>query len=357
MDYPKSVPNIGLVNGRFVDEDPIAGTPGSLVPSAWGNGVTQEILSVISSVGLAPSEADNTQLLKAIKLMMTKASPMLSLVKNFTASKALTSEDLGLILVSGASETITLTLPAVDATLGIRDVIIRRVDNSGNRLLVQCSGTDTIKFHTHLRATGYPFLVLMGAGDWWHLRSDASGSWWPVGRFDNTSLGRPVFETTTLFSPGGYGALNGTVLYRNEWPWLWDHAQQSGMLRTEAARVGYEGGWTSGDGVSTFRGPEGRGEFLRVLDESRGVNPGRVAGSRETDTLQEHGHALLNQAKGTTSTTLNSGNQMNANIAEIGVNAGASTNRWVVVEGMIGGRSSNETRPVNIAYPGRIKVI
>ncbi len=36
MDYPKSVPSAGLVNGQFADENPIIGTPGSLIPASWG---------------------------------------------------------------------------------------------------------------------------------------------------------------------------------------------------------------------------------------------------------------------------------------------------------------------------------
>lgn len=67
MDFPISVPNIGLVGGVFVDEDQLAGTPGSLIPSAWGNAITEEVLNVITAGGLVPSEADVTQLLKAIR--------------------------------------------------------------------------------------------------------------------------------------------------------------------------------------------------------------------------------------------------------------------------------------------------
>jgi len=37
MDYPKSVPSAGLVNGKFVDENPLTGTAGSLIPAEWGN--------------------------------------------------------------------------------------------------------------------------------------------------------------------------------------------------------------------------------------------------------------------------------------------------------------------------------
>ncbi|WP_438300862.1 hypothetical protein [Pseudomonas sp. NMS19W] len=67
MDYPKSVPGIGLVNGKFVNEDVVGGLPGSLIPATWGNGITDELLNVVKSAGLEPSENDVTQLLLAIK--------------------------------------------------------------------------------------------------------------------------------------------------------------------------------------------------------------------------------------------------------------------------------------------------
>lgn len=67
MDFPISVPSIGLVDGKFADEDPLAGTPGSLIPAQWGNGVTLEIVNVIEAAGLEPSEFNNAQLLLAIR--------------------------------------------------------------------------------------------------------------------------------------------------------------------------------------------------------------------------------------------------------------------------------------------------
>ncbi|MDR2309283.1 MAG: tail fiber protein [Paucimonas sp.] len=71
MDYPKSTPGVGLVGGRFVDENAASGQPGSLIPAAWGNLITEEILNVIRNAGLEPSEEDATQLLKAIALAIT----------------------------------------------------------------------------------------------------------------------------------------------------------------------------------------------------------------------------------------------------------------------------------------------
>ncbi|MEW7857814.1 carbohydrate-binding protein CenC [Pseudomonas chlororaphis] len=75
MDYPKSVPSAGLVNGKFVDENPIAGTPGSLIPASWGNAVTQEIVNAIDAAGISPVEDQNNQLTLAIK-ELAKLDPL-----------------------------------------------------------------------------------------------------------------------------------------------------------------------------------------------------------------------------------------------------------------------------------------
>jgi phage-related tail fiber protein len=183
-------------------------------------------------------------------------------------------------------------------------------------------------------------LVLMGAGDWWHLRSDASGNWWPVGRYDGTTLGRVVFETSSTVMPGGYGVLNGYLFNRTEWPWVWDHAQASGMLTTEALRAGKEGMWTSGDGATTFRSPEARGEFVRVLDELRAVDASRAAGSWQAGQIESHNHSTPGAGS--------FGTQMMG---------GGSNNYSLWQAGATGFSGGSETRPRNIAFPGRIKLI
>ncbi|CAH0289243.1 hypothetical protein ACVK1X_000798 [Pseudomonas sp. PvR086] len=67
MDYPNSVPSASLVDVKFVDGNPITGTPGSLIPASCGNGVTLELLKVIEAAGIKPSEASNDQLLTALR--------------------------------------------------------------------------------------------------------------------------------------------------------------------------------------------------------------------------------------------------------------------------------------------------
>lgn len=80
MDFPRSVPSAGLVNGRFADENPLTGTPGSLITAAWGNGVTEELLNVIRAAGITPAESESDQLLRALKGVLAQdAQPLAAL--------------------------------------------------------------------------------------------------------------------------------------------------------------------------------------------------------------------------------------------------------------------------------------
>ncbi|WP_232478198.1 phage tail protein [Pseudomonas alkylphenolica] len=284
-------------------------------------------------------------------------------VTSLNTDTVLNAQHTGMLLLDASAGARTYTLPANNAALGVRDYLVRRTDNGGNRLVVRASGTDKIKCHTHLRAEGYPFFVLMGSGDWWHLRSDGAGNWWPIARYDNTPLGRSVFETTTVFQPGGWGRHMGHTYNRAEWPWLWDHAQASGMLTTEALRAGNEGCWTSGDGETTFRSPEARGEFVRMLDESRGVDPGRVAGSRQKGSLVQGDNGIGDDIVFATNIYAQK-QQLGMDTAPFTDYAGVSLKYLMTNSMPLGTLADGDlinhggvTRPRNIAYPGRIKLI
>jgi phage-related tail fiber protein len=254
-------------------------------------------------------------------------------------SRPLVANELGLVLIDASAGALTVDLPDANSALGVRSVVVRRVDNTSNRLTIKAAGSNKIKFHTHLNAAGYPFLYLMGAGDYWHLRSDGKGNWIPIARLDGTALGRPVLETTTVLNPGGHVPLGNALFVRADWPWLWDHAQQSGMLTTEAARAGMEGGWTSGDGATTFRSPDPRGKFIRHLDESAGIDPGRPGGSYRLDDFKSHNHYVGSGGYGTQAM------------------GGGSITYATWAGGGTGAAGGAETVPKNIAWPGRIKVI
>jgi len=361
----------------------VSNCPPSYKPEmAEGSGRTQvlRMVLIVSSTAAVQLKIDPSVVLATRAYVDTIAASMSNLItvhmaasdphkqyqlrggfNSLNANTQLTAAHEGVVVLDAAGGDRTLTLPPADAAFGIRDILLRRLDNSGNRAKVIASGTNKIKFHTHLNATGYAFLYLMGAGDWWHLRSDGAGGWWPIGRHDSDALGRPVFETTTMVSPGGWGVFSGSMFNRGDWPWLWDHAQQSGMLTTEAARIGMEGGWTSGDGVATFRGPDGRAALLRLLDEAKGVDPSRVAGSTQKGSLQiadrpSGGQGITSLAPADGQTPGDYGQDPAFDSEVVG--------RYVVLSGGLTpttpGSSSwmlGRTRPYNVAYPGRIKLI
>jgi hypothetical protein len=74
MDYPKSVPGVGLVGGKFIDENAVSGIMGSLIPAAWGNAVTDELLAVLVAAGIEPDESDHAQLLAALRVLFPGAT-------------------------------------------------------------------------------------------------------------------------------------------------------------------------------------------------------------------------------------------------------------------------------------------
>lgn len=342
------------VDNRFTDGDPVGGVQATMVTDDWANDVQEELMSILTAGGIAPVKGTQDQVLKAIRKLQEGK------ITSFAATATLTASDLGLVQADATAAGVTLTLPDSNAALGVRDVIVRRLDNTGNRLVVQASGTNKIKFHTHLRPAGYSFFVLMGAGDYWHLRSDGAGNWVLLNRLDSSPLGRPVMETTTAINPGGWGLYHGLIYNRADWPWMWDHAQASGMLTTEAARVGKEGCWTEGDGVNTFRSPEGRAEFIRLLDESRGIDVGRTAGSSQGDAIRN--------ITGAASSVYRSGSLVTSGAmkmtsygsspAKIGVSgADPGDNSTIGFDASLAVPTASENRPRNIANPGRIKLI
>lgn len=81
------------------------------------------------------------------------------------------------------------------------------------------------------------------------------------------------FATTT--APAGWLKANGAAVSRTAYAALFD-------------RIGTTFG--AGDGSSTFNLPDMRGEFVRALDDGRGVDAGRILGSAQANQNASHTH-------------------------------------------------------------------
>jgi microcystin-dependent protein len=98
----------------------------------------------------------------------------------------------------------------------------------------------------------------------------------------------------------------------------------------------------AGDGSTTFKLPDLRGEFIRGFDDARGVDAGRAFGSSQSDEFKSHKH------------TWNFFNGSSVQSGNIATNTALQTNTGSIDRdtGLTGG---TETRPRNIALLYAIK--
>lgn len=136
--------------------------------------------------------------------------------------------------------------------------------------------------------------------------------------------------------------LNGSLLSRATFARLWNHAQSGSVLVNEATWPSLPAAYSNGDLATSFRIPDIRGEFVRVWDNSRGVDAGRAMGAVQLDTFKDHTH--------TTTAAVQSGSQSDITPGSVAgavdgarVSGGASTG------------AGTETRPRNIPLIACVK--
>ena len=163
---------------------------------------------------------------------------------------------------------------------------------------------------------------------------------------DDIRDGTPVGAVRgSLYLPAGYVKANGATVQRVDYPRLVALADKHSLWTDDVtANAGLFG---RGDGAATMVLPNLTGMFVRFID---GI---RTVGSYESDAIQDHGHALMECAKGG-----NGGLFKNASNAVLG---GDTPNNLfqgkdTPVHGIIpttdnlNPRIADETRPKNIGY-------
>lgn len=144
----------------------------------------------------------------------------------------------------------------------------------------------------------------------------------------------------------------------------WLLCDGSNVSRTTYAKLFAAVGTTYGvgDGSTTFKLPDLRGEFVRGLDQGRGVDAGRTLGSAQTDTMQQV-TGVLNVRSGTSAIGAISGGtgpftstaKNGTPGAPLSFDAGNQNLDTTTFDLSKAARTSTETRPRNVAMNYIIK--
>lgn len=167
------------------------------------------------------------------------------------------------------------------------------------------------------------------------------------------SMGIPtgsIFTFAANIAPTGFLALDGSLISRTTYADLWTYAQSSGNVAANDAAWTL-GEFSPGDGSTTFRIPDPRGQFIRDWDNGAGIDPTRAIGSTQADAIKSHNLTVTDpgHSHGITGyQTLVEQGSLTANaqaITPITINTdSAATGISVAYTG------AAETRPTNIAW-------
>lgn len=148
------------------------------------------------------------------------------------------------------------------------------------------------------------------------------------------------------------GVKAGTVAFfaANTTPPGWLKANGATISRAAYAALFAAIGTTygAGDGVTTFKLPDCRGEFLRGLDDGRGVDAERTIGSSQSHAIRQSSVAEI--ARGSPSVTSQSGDATFTEVSNAGYSIGTQGGRGTLTIG-----TATETRPRNVAMLACIK--
>lgn len=336
----KSVDKFGAGKHGFTNGNPATPIPATQLDEGWFDHVQEEIANVIEGVGDTLDAGDRTQLRQAIQAMIMGAQT--AVIVSAVTFEASVSDGEAVRWDSGNTR---FDEAIADGTANNRAVGIADVTNSRVYLYGECpifSGlTPGARYYLDattpgaLTATPPTDAVQIG------IAKSATVLWVDVDAAPaqtGVEVGSIIYAPANA-APTGYLKANGALVSRTTYAALWAYAQGSGNLAaSDGAWVA--GQFSPGDGSTTFRIPDGRGEFVRGWDDGRGVDSGRAIGTAQADVLKSHAHAIqLNPTP-----TLASGS------AGQQVQAGSGTTVNAITS-----TGGTETRPRNIAWLACIK--
>jgi hypothetical protein len=190
----------------FQDLNLSTNTPGTYPNALWFTGAQESILAPVTGTGQTLTDADNTQLFKAIKRI---ASGNITPV---TASGTLTADNAGVVFVNATAGAIALALPLAASAGGVPlKIVFVRTDSTANAVTATFQTGDTnitggTTAFTVPPAIGTVVGMRTVVGDGVSHWLDPNGSTLPAASTATTQAGT---STTSAVTPAG---LAGTML-------------------------------------------------------------------------------------------------------------------------------------------------
>lgn len=179
----------------------------------------------------------------------------------------------GFYVITGTASGIVLTLPnGSDPSL---------IFSNGQTITFKNNNPNNVTIQRH-PSSGDTFdngsiAFILRQGDTVTLTYDESFIWYIVFRTRTKDEVGIVKAFAGFGAPQGYLSCNGAAVSRSTYSYLFS------IIGTT---------YGVGDGSTTFNLPDLRGEFIRGMDNGRGIDTGRVLGSSQSDLIKSHSHTI-----------------------------------------------------------------
>lgn len=179
-----------------------------------------------------------------------------------------------------------VTLPKASDVAPGATLIVRVFASNG---LIATQGADVL--NAPLMGAAQSMQVFQG--ETVYLTRNGSGTWEVLSTGFRMPAGIVGYFAGNA-APPGWIKLNGALLNRASYPALWQFAQAQGTVSDADWQAGgVSGRFSAGTNGSNFRLPDGRGVFLRSLDDGRGLDAGRAWGTYQDHANRSHNHTIF----------------------------------------------------------------
>lgn len=241
-------------------------------------GISEPVLGGLSPEGpinrIARILGGRTLWLRA-QLLLTQAKGLwFKFAGVVTSSYLLPKDDAGgFYSISGTASGIVITLPnGSDPSLIFKNgETITFKNNNPNNVTIQRHPSCSDTFDNG------GILFILRTGDTVTLTYDESSVWFIIFRIRTKDEVGIIKAFAGFVAPQGYLSCNGAAVSRTTYAYLF-------------SIIGISYG--AGDGTTTFNVPDLRGEFLRGMDNGRGIDTGRALGSFQADLIKSHLHSI-----------------------------------------------------------------